>query len=123
MFATSCVLRTPRFENLGYPLVVVNTLSRHGHIVARARAKYNPLVAMQHGHICRIRVTSGDVLCGKVSVPLAVRCSPVLSNSEIDGWLGSSGASPQFVAFWGLAPLDPSHPTHQLACYRLLVDR
>ena len=31
-----------------------------------------------------------------------------------EGWLGSSreerAASPQIVAFWGLAALDPSHP-------------
>ena len=36
-----------------------------------------------------------------------------------EGWLGSSceerAASPQVVAFWGLAALDPSHPLSMIA--------
>jgi len=45
--------------------------SGHCRIVARSHEQYNPLVAMQHGHICRISVSSGNVFPGKVSVPPA----------------------------------------------------
>jgi len=62
---------TGKRDELGVQLLVVDTSSEHGPIVARTHEQYHPLVAMQHGHICRISVSSGNVLCGKVSVPPA----------------------------------------------------
>jgi len=63
---------TRKRDELRVQLVIVDTSSGHGRIVARTHEQYNPLVAMQHGHICRKSVLTGNVLRGKVSVPPAL---------------------------------------------------
>jgi len=61
---------------LSMQLVIAGTSPEHCRIVARSHEKYNPLVAKQHGHICRTSVSSGNILPGKVSVPPTTSSGP-----------------------------------------------
>jgi len=38
------------------------------------------------------------------------------------GWLGLSGANPQFSTIWGLPSVDPSHPESVLKLLRLTFE-
>jgi len=76
--------RTEMHEGeLRMQLVAVDTSSRHDRIVARASEKYNPLVAMQHGHICRTNIRNGNPFRGKVSVPPAVPDETALTTAAV----------------------------------------
>jgi len=58
-------------DELGIQLVAADASHGHCRIVAWSHEQYNPLVAMQHGHICRTSMRNGNAFCGKVSVPPA----------------------------------------------------